>query len=77
MANQKIKIKRAPVLTLWAAVVAVRIGYNKNEALTLGKAVGDSTHNPKGGYRFQRVYNFHKERSYVYVCIYRINMERR
>ena len=37
MANKKIKINRAPVLTLWAAVVAERLGYNKSEALTLGK----------------------------------------
>jgi hypothetical protein len=39
MAKKKIKINRAPVLTLWAAVVAERLGYNKNEALTLAKAV--------------------------------------
>lgn len=39
MANKKIKINRAPVLTLWATIVAERLGYNKSEALTFGKAV--------------------------------------
>ena len=32
-------INRAPVLTLWAAVVAERLGYSRDEALTLGRAV--------------------------------------
>jgi hypothetical protein len=32
-------INRAPVLTLWAAVVAERLGYSHDEALTLGRAV--------------------------------------
>jgi len=48
MANKKIKINRAPVLTLWAAVVAERLGYNKNEALTLGKAVAGLNAQSKG-----------------------------
>jgi hypothetical protein len=34
-----ITINRAPVLTLWAAVVAERLGYSRNEALTLGRAM--------------------------------------
>ncbi len=34
-----IEISRAPVLTLWAAVVAVRLGFEWEEALTLGRAV--------------------------------------
>jgi hypothetical protein len=34
-----ITINRAPVLTLWAAVVAERLGYSRDEALTLGRAV--------------------------------------
>src|SRR5918911_2681599 len=34
-----IKVNRAPVLTLWAAVVAERLGFDRNEALTLGRAV--------------------------------------
>jgi hypothetical protein len=32
-------INRAPVLTLWATVVAERLGFDRNEALTLGRAV--------------------------------------
>ena len=38
-AGRKITINRAPVLTLWAAVVAERLGFDRAEALTLGKAV--------------------------------------
>ena len=34
-----IQINRAPVMTLWAAVVAERLGYARDEALTLGRAV--------------------------------------
>jgi hypothetical protein len=34
-----ITINRAPVLTLWAAVVAERLGFERDEALTLGRAV--------------------------------------
>ena len=34
-----IKVNRAPVLTLWAAVVAERLGFTHDEALTLGRAV--------------------------------------
>src|SRR5436305_12783427 len=39
MTTQTISVNRAPVLTLWAAVVAQRLGFDKDEALTLGKAV--------------------------------------
>jgi hypothetical protein len=35
---KKISINRAPVLTLWAATVAERLGHDHEEALTLGKA---------------------------------------
>jgi hypothetical protein len=48
MANRKIKINRAPVLTLWAVVVAERLGYKKDEALTLGKAVAGLNAQSKG-----------------------------
>ena len=48
MAKKKIKINRAPVLTLWAAIVAERLGYDKNEALTLGKAVAGLNAQSKG-----------------------------
>jgi hypothetical protein len=39
MATEKIAINRAPVLTLWAVVVAERPGYDRDAALTLGQAV--------------------------------------
>ena len=39
MARSKILINRAPVLTLWAAIVAERLGFNHDEALSLGKAM--------------------------------------
>jgi hypothetical protein len=32
-----ISINRAPVLTLWAAIVAERLGFTHDEALTLGR----------------------------------------
>lgn len=37
--NIQITINRAPVLTLWAAIVAERLGYKRDEAATLGKTV--------------------------------------
>jgi hypothetical protein len=36
--EQTILVNRAPVLTLWASVVAERLGYSREEALSLGKA---------------------------------------
>lgn len=45
---EKIKINRAPVLTLWAAVVAERLGYEPDTALTLGKAVAGLNAQSKG-----------------------------
>ena len=45
---RKIKINRAPVLTLWAAVVAERSGHDHKEALTLGKAVAGLNAQSKG-----------------------------
>lgn len=48
MPNQKIKINRAPVLTLWATVVAERLGYGKDTSLTLGKAVAGLNAQSKG-----------------------------
>ena len=33
-----LKVNRAPVLTLWAAVVAERLGHSRGAALTLGRA---------------------------------------
>jgi hypothetical protein len=37
--RRTIYINRAPVLTLWAAVVAERLGFRRDESLTLGRAV--------------------------------------
>jgi hypothetical protein len=48
MVNKKIKINRAPVLTLWGAVVAERLGYDEETALTLGKAVAGLNAQSKG-----------------------------
>src|SRR5678815_4878016 len=48
MPAKKIKINRAPVLTLWATVVAERLGYGKETALTLGKAVAGLNAQSKG-----------------------------
>jgi hypothetical protein len=39
MGTPQITINRAPVLTRWAAEVAERLGYDRDAALTLGKAV--------------------------------------
>jgi hypothetical protein len=41
-------INRAPVLTLWATIVAQHLGYGYEEALTLGKAVAGYTAQFKG-----------------------------
>jgi hypothetical protein len=48
MTVKKIKINRAPVLTLWATVVAERLGYEKATALSLGKAVAGLNAQSKG-----------------------------
>ena len=38
-----IRVNRAPVLTLWATVVAERLGYPPETALTLGRFVAGSS----------------------------------
>src|ERR1700726_3020179 len=43
-----ISINRAPFLTLWAAVVAQRLGFDEDEALTLGNAVAGLNAQSKG-----------------------------
>jgi hypothetical protein len=48
MATHTVTINRAPVLTLWAAVVAERLGYDHEAALTLGKAVAGLNAQSKG-----------------------------
>ena len=58
MPSKKIKINRAPVLTLWAAIVAERLGHSRRTALTLGKAVAGLNAQAKG----QRLGIFEKPR---------------
>lgn len=48
MAESKILINRAPVLTLWASVVAERLGFKPDEALSLGKALAGLNAQSKG-----------------------------
>jgi hypothetical protein len=48
MSHTAILINRAPVLTLWATVVAERLGFDHKEALTLAKAVTGLTAQSKG-----------------------------
>jgi hypothetical protein len=45
---QTIQVNRAPVLTLWASVVAERLGFDRDEALTLGRAVAGLNAYAKG-----------------------------
>jgi hypothetical protein len=46
--TNEIVVNRAPFLTLWASVVARRLGYEAGTALTLGKAVAGQTAAAKG-----------------------------
>ena len=39
----EIRVNRAPVLTLWATVVAERLGHDPDLAITLGRAVAGSS----------------------------------
>jgi hypothetical protein len=48
MALPKILINRAPVLTLWATTVAERLGFDRDEALSLGKALAGLNAQSKG-----------------------------
>jgi len=48
MSQETVKVNRAPVLTLWAAVVAERQGHERDAALTLGKAVAGLNAQSKG-----------------------------
>ena len=48
MPTDKVKINRAPVLTLWAVVVAERLGHDPEAALSLGKAVAGLNAQSKG-----------------------------
>ena len=46
--SRTIYINRAPVLALWAAVVSERLGFRRDEALTLGRAVAGLNAYSKG-----------------------------
>jgi hypothetical protein len=48
MASKTLNINRAPVLTLWATVVAKRLGFKQGEALTLGRAIAGLNAQSKG-----------------------------
>ncbi|HEX9901784.1 MAG TPA: hypothetical protein VGB72_02860 [Acidobacteriota bacterium] len=41
-------INRAPVLTLWASIVAERLGYDQGSSLSLAKAVAGLNAQSKG-----------------------------
>ena len=61
MVHRTISIKRAPVLTLWAAVVTQRLGFDEDEALTLGKAVAGLNAQAKG--RRLGIFKPHEEKA--------------
>jgi len=44
----RVVVNRAPVLTLWAAAVAQRLGFDRKEALTLGRVVAGLNAYAKG-----------------------------
>jgi hypothetical protein len=48
MVREVISVNRAPVLTLWAGVVAERLGYDREAALSLGKALAGLNAQSKG-----------------------------
>ena len=47
-ASMQVSVNRAPVLTLWAAVVAERLGFDRDEALTMGRVVAGLNAYAKG-----------------------------
>lgn len=48
MPREVVLVNRAPVLTLWASVVAERLGYDHEAALSLGKALAGLNAQAKG-----------------------------
>lgn len=48
MSPPSIQVNRAPVLTLWATIVAERLGHPHDTALTLGKAIAGLMAQSKG-----------------------------
>jgi hypothetical protein len=63
MAERCITINRAPVLTLWAAIVAERLGFARDEALSLGKALAGLNAQSKG--RRLGIFKPHEEKAAV------------
>jgi hypothetical protein len=61
MTPRIISINRAPVLALWAAVVAQRLGFGEDEALTLGKALAGLNAQTKG--RRLGIFKPHEEKA--------------
>src|SRR5438270_238676 len=61
MTSKTVSINRAPVLTLWAAVVAQRLGFDEDEALTLGKALAGLNAQAKG--RRLGIFKPHEEKA--------------
>jgi hypothetical protein len=61
MASKTLSINRAPVLTLWATVVAERLGFERDEALTLGRAVAGLNAYSKG--RRLGIFKPHEEKA--------------
>lgn len=61
MPTKVISINRAPVLTLWATIVAQRLGFDEDEALTLGRAVAGLNAQSKG--RKLGIFKPHEEKA--------------
>src|SRR5207244_12617053 len=61
MTSTTLSINRAPVLTLWAAVVAERLGFDEDEALSLAKAVAGLNAQAKG--RKLGIFKPHEEKA--------------
>lgn len=59
--SKTISINRAPVLTLWATVVSHRLGFSRDEALTLGRAVAGLNAQSKG--RRLGIFKPHEEKT--------------
>jgi hypothetical protein len=64
MPSKTISINRAPVLTLWAALVAQRLGFDEDEALTLGKALAGLNAKAKEGHRLG-IFKPHEEKAKI------------
>jgi hypothetical protein len=61
MPAKTVSINRAPVLPLWAAVVAQRLGFDEDESLTLGKALAGLNAQTKG--RSLGIFRPHEEKA--------------